>query len=96
MLLWHRYLARALSSNHWVQRPLRSISAVSFERNEILTDNQRELVEKQKIAMMQLKATISEIDSNSTFISTIDEQIDHIGELFLLCVVGEFNVGKSR
>ena len=45
--------------------------------------------------MNNLYAQLVKMDANAEDLSLLNRTMDHLDEVFLLCVVGEFNSGKS-
>ncbi len=61
----------------------------------ILTDQQEELLKKERQWLADLQVILAKLGASSEDQSTLSRSIQQLDELFLLVVVGEFNAGKS-
>ena len=66
-------------------------------RRKLLGDRQEALLAEERALMKQLRTVLEGFGSDvaPSDIRTLDENIQHLDELFLLVVAGEFNSGKS-
>ena len=55
----------------------------------------RTLLDEEREALRALRALLERLGSDPEALDPIDDLIDHLDELFLVVVVGEFNAGKS-
>jgi small GTP-binding protein len=61
----------------------------------ILTDEQSKLLRDEKVALADMRTTLSHLDVPRESLDTLEQAILQLDELFLIVVVGEFNSGKS-
>jgi small GTP-binding protein len=64
-------------------------------RQSMLTDEQAQFLREEKEALAEIRLALAEIDVPSESLTTLQDAILQLDELFLLVVVGEFNAGKS-
>lgn len=61
----------------------------------ILTDEQEKILIEERRLLQELLIALGDIDASTGDLQTIQESLQHLDDLFLLVVVGEFNAGKS-
>ena len=61
----------------------------------MVTDDYKELVHRQRRLLQRLQQQMRELGASDSDRDIISETTLHLDELFLLCLVGEFNSGKS-
>ena len=61
----------------------------------LLTPAEQEFRTRQRAALLDLEHTLVRLDASSDDTTTLRESITLLDSLFLCCVVGEFNAGKS-
>src|SRR5207245_61454 len=61
----------------------------------ILTEQQAALLRDEKGALADVRVALTTLDVPREALSTLQDAILQLDELFLLVVVGEFNAGKS-
>jgi len=64
-------------------------------RQSMLTDEQAQFLREEKEALAEIRLTLADIDVPREALTTLQDAILQLDELFLLVVVGEFNAGKS-
>jgi small GTP-binding protein len=64
-------------------------------RQSMLTDEQARFLREEKEALSEIRLALTEIDVPREALTTLQDAILQLDELFLLVVVGEFNAGKS-
>ena len=64
-------------------------------RQSVLTDEQAKFLREEKEALSEIRLALAEIGAPGESISTLQDAILQLDELFLMVVVGEFNAGKS-
>jgi small GTP-binding protein len=64
-------------------------------RQSVLTDEQAQFLREEKDTLSEIRLALAEIDVPREALTTLQEAILQLDELFLLVVVGEFNAGKS-
>jgi len=64
-------------------------------RQSMLTDEQARFLREEKETLSEIRLALTEIDVPREALTTLQEAILQLDELFLLVVVGEFNAGKS-
>src|SRR5215207_3407850 len=64
-------------------------------RQSMLTDEQARFLREEKEALSEIRLALAGIDVPRESLTTLQEAILQLDELFLLVVVGEFNAGKS-
>ena len=64
-------------------------------RQSMLTDEQAQFLREEKEALSEIQLALAEIDMPREALTTLQDAILQLDELFLLVVVGEFNAGKS-
>lgn len=64
-------------------------------RQSMLTDEQAQFLREEKEALAEIRLALSEIDMPREMLTTVQEAILQLDDLFLMVVVGEFNAGKS-
>ena len=61
----------------------------------ILTEEQQDLLVREQTALRDLQGTLIRCAASRDDLTTLEQSIRQLDELFLLVVVGEFNAGKS-
>ena len=61
----------------------------------VLQEQQRELLQRERQVAQELQACLVEFEGTSAHVSTLQQVVGSLDELFLLVIVGEFNAGKS-
>src|SRR5262245_23092476 len=64
-------------------------------RQSMLTDEQARFLREEKEALAEIRGELADIDVPREALTTLQQAILQLDELFLLVVVGEFNAGKS-
>jgi len=64
-------------------------------RQSMLTDEQAQFLREEKEALSEIKLALAGIDAPRETLTTLQDAILQLDELFLMVVVGEFNAGKS-
>src|SRR6266508_1712844 len=64
-------------------------------RQSMLTDEQARFLREEKETLSEIRLALTEIDMPREALTTLQDAILQLDELFLLVVVGEFNAGKS-
>jgi len=64
-------------------------------RQSMLTDEQARFLREEKEALSEIRLALADIDVPREALTTLQDAILQLDELFLLVVVGEFNAGKS-
>ncbi|MGE5375731.1 MAG: dynamin family protein [Bacteroidota bacterium] len=64
-------------------------------RQSMLTDDQARYLREEKEALSEIRLALAGIDVPREALTTLQEAILQLDELFLMVVVGEFNAGKS-
>jgi small GTP-binding protein len=64
-------------------------------RQSMLTDEQARFLREEKETLAEIRLALTEIDVPHEALTTLQDAILQLDELFLLVVVGEFNAGKS-
>jgi len=64
-------------------------------RQSMLTDEQARFLREEKETLSEIRLALTEIDVPREALTTLQDAILQLDELFLLVVVGEFNAGKS-
>jgi small GTP-binding protein len=64
-------------------------------RQSMLTDEQARFLREEKETLSEIRLALTEIDVQREALTTLQDAILQLDELFLLVVVGEFNAGKS-
>jgi small GTP-binding protein len=64
-------------------------------RQSMLTDEQARFLREEKETLSEIRLALIEIDVPREALTTLQDAILQLDELFLLVVVGEFNAGKS-
>jgi small GTP-binding protein len=64
-------------------------------RQSMLTDEQARFLREEKQALAEIRGGLADIDVPREALTTLQDAILQLDELFLLVVVGEFNAGKS-
>src|SRR5215510_3409909 len=64
-------------------------------RQSMLTDEQARFLREEKEALAEIQLALMDIDVPRAALTTLQDAIMQLDELFLLVVVGEFNAGKS-
>src|SRR6266496_4454006 len=64
-------------------------------RQSMLTDEQAKFLREEKEALSEIRLALADIDLPRDALTTLQDAILQLDELFLLVVVGEFNAGKS-
>ncbi len=61
----------------------------------ILTQQQNDLLVREQAALRELQNTLVRCEAGRDDVTTLEQSIRQLDELFLLIIVGEFNAGKS-
>ena len=64
-------------------------------RQSMLTDEQARFLREEKETLSEIRLALTELDVPREALTTLQDAILQLDELFLLVVVGEFNAGKS-
>jgi small GTP-binding protein len=64
-------------------------------RQSMLSDEQAQFLREEKDALSEIRLALAELDVPRESLTTLQDAILQLDELFLLVVVGEFNAGKS-
>jgi small GTP-binding protein len=64
-------------------------------RQSVLTDEQARFLREEKEVLSQIRLGLAEIDVPGESLTTLQDAILQLDELFLIVIVGEFNAGKS-
>ena len=64
-------------------------------RQSMLTDEQARFLREEKETLSEIRLALTEIDVPREVLTTLQDAVLQLDELFLLVVVGEFNAGKS-
>ncbi|MGE5775285.1 MAG: dynamin family protein, partial [Chloroflexota bacterium] len=64
-------------------------------RQSMLTDEQARFLREEKEALAEMRLALAEVDLPAGALTTLQDAILQLDELFLVVVVGEFNAGKS-
>ncbi|HUE98484.1 MAG TPA: dynamin family protein [Anaerolineales bacterium] len=64
-------------------------------RQSMLTDEQARFLREEKEVLAEMRLALADIDVPNESLTTLQDAILQLDELFLLVVVGEFNAGKS-
>ena len=64
-------------------------------RQSMLTDEQARFLREEKETLSEIRLAMAEIDVPRELLTTLQDVILQLDELFLMVVVGEFNAGKS-
>jgi len=64
-------------------------------RQSMLTDEQSRFLREEKEVLAEIRLALADIDVPREALTTLQDAILQLDELFLLVVVGEFNAGKS-
>jgi len=64
-------------------------------RQSMLTDEQARFLREEKEALAELRLALTDLDVPREALTTLQDAILQLDELFLVVVVGEFNAGKS-
>ncbi|HJS17665.1 MAG TPA: dynamin family protein [Anaerolineales bacterium] len=64
-------------------------------RQSMLTDQQSQFLREEKESLSEIRLALAEIDVPREALTTLQDAILQLDELFLMVVVGEFNAGKS-
>ena len=64
-------------------------------RQSMLTDEQARFLREEKETLSEIRLALAEIDVPRELLTTLQDVILQLDELFLMVVVGEFNAGKS-
>ena len=64
-------------------------------RQSMLTDEQARFLREEKEALAEIRLALADVDLPSDALTTLQDAILQLDELFLVVVVGEFNAGKS-
>lgn len=87
--------ARAIRPAESVQRRRWKSGDASLQSSRIVSPAHRELVNSQRSSLVSLQGQLREMDGAADDLELLSSTIAHLDELFLLCIVGEFNAGKS-
>ena len=72
-----------------------SFATHTLETRALLTDDHHQLVATQRGILLNLLQVLSESKGDATDIEALKSSLEQLEQLFLICIVGEFNVGKS-
>src|SRR5512140_875919 len=64
-------------------------------RQSMLTDEQARFLREEKEALAEIRLALADVDLPGDALTTLQDAILQLDELFLVVVVGEFNAGKS-
>ncbi len=64
-------------------------------RQSMLTDEQARFLREEKEALSEIRLALADVDLPREALTTLQDAILQLDELFLIVVVGEFNAGKS-
>src|SRR5512138_790115 len=64
-------------------------------RQSMLTDEQARFLREEKEALAEMRLALADVDLPAGALTTLQDAILQLDELFLVVVVGEFNAGKS-
>jgi small GTP-binding protein len=64
-------------------------------RQSVLTDEQASFLREEKESLSEIRLALAELDVPRETLTTLQDAILQLDELFLMVVVGEFNAGKS-
>lgn len=64
-------------------------------RQSVLTDEQANFLREEKESLSEIRLALAELDVPRETLTTLQDAILQLDELFLMVVVGEFNAGKS-
>ncbi|MFT3892060.1 MAG: dynamin family protein [Anaerolineales bacterium] len=64
-------------------------------RQSVLTDEQASFLREEKESLSEIRLGLAELDVPRETLTTLQDAILQLDELFLMVVVGEFNAGKS-
>lgn len=64
-------------------------------RQSVLTEEQARFLREEKETLSEIRLALSEIDVPRESLTTLQDAILQLDELFLMVIVGEFNAGKS-
>lgn len=64
-------------------------------RQSMLTDEQARFLREEKEALAEIRLALADVDLPDDALTTLQDAILQLDELFLVVVVGEFNAGKS-
>src|SRR5574339_409767 len=64
-------------------------------RQSMLTDEQARFLREEKEALAEIRIALADVDLPREALTTLQDAILQLDELFLVVVVGEFNAGKS-
>ena len=70
-------------------------SDASLQGTPIVSAVHKQLVNSQRDSLISLQQQLHEMDADVDDLALLSSTIAHLDELFLLCIVGEFNAGKS-
>ena len=63
--------------------------------DDVLTAEHKQLVNAQRQGLVGLQTQLAAIQADEEDLELMAQTVAHLDELFLLCIVGEFNAGKS-
>src|SRR5512141_1597990 len=64
-------------------------------RQSVLTDEQARFLREEKETLAEIRLALADVDLPADALTTLQDAILQLDELFLVVVVGEFNAGKS-
>ena len=67
----------------------------TLQTRSVITAEHKQLVHSQRDALISLQLQLRELGAEPEDLELLSSTISHLDELFLLCIVGEFNAGKS-
>ena len=69
--------------------------SASLQSGRIISATHKLLINSQRESLVSLHGQLRELDAASDDLDLLTSTVAHLDELFLLCIVGEFNAGKS-
>ena len=61
----------------------------------ILTERHQQLLEQEHLILAKLRESLADFPAAPEDLESLDRAVEHLDDLFLLVIVGEFNAGKS-
>lgn len=86
--------ARSSSPAAQLRRCWKSVDA-SLQSGRIISAPHKLLINSQRESLVSLQGQLRELDAAPDDLELLRSTVAHLDELFLLCIVGEFNAGKS-
>lgn len=78
-----------------IHSPSRSLCQKSLNEFSLLSNDQKDVIAEQRIILLDLLEALVEFKSDKDDVSTVKAALEQLDQIFLICIVGEFNVGKS-